>query len=101
MTRHIKVTHMSSRQLSVTQNNWSSDGDDQVKNDPDVKNWIKEINKDFDPKTKTVTDDTEKKEEAPSSNAKNVSQLLSELYGEAETGTGSKENFSSVGEYLH
>ena len=99
MTRQRTVFH-SVRQLRVTQTKWTSDGDDQFKNDPDVKKWMNEINKDFDSKSKTVTED-QIKEETPSSNAKNVSQLLSALYGEAETKSGNKDNFSSIGEYLH
>ena len=98
LTRQRTVVHPV-RQFRVTQIKRTSDGDDQFKNDPDVKKWINEINKDFDSKSKTVTED-QIKEETPSSNAKSVSQLLSALYGEAETKSGNKENFSSVGEYL-
>ena len=100
MTRQRTVTNMSVRQLRVTRIKWSGDDDNQVRNDPDAKKWLNEINKDFDSKSKTVTED-HKEEETPSSNAKNVSELLSALYGEAETKSGNKENFSSVGEYLH
>ena len=98
LTRQRTVFHQV-RQFRVTQIKRTSDGDDQFKNDPDVKKWMNEINKDFDSKSKTVTEDQIK--ETPSSNAKNVSQLLSALYGEAETKSGNKENFSSVGKYLH
>ena len=97
--RTVPVIHSSVRQFSVTRMKYSSDGDDQIKQDQDVKKWMQESNKDFDQKTKPVTDDL-KKEETPSSKAKNVSQLLSELYGEAETKSDTTDNFSSVGEYL-
>ena len=96
--RTVPVIHSSVRQFSLTRMKWNSDGDDQIKNDQDVKKWMQEINKDFDKKTKPVTDDP-KKEETPSSKAKNVSQLLSELYGEADTKSDTTESFSSVGEY--
>ena len=99
MTRQRTVFHPV-RQFKVTQIKRTSDGDDQFKNDPDVKKWMNEINKDFESKSKTVTED-QMEQETPSSNAKNVSQLLSALYGEAETKSGNKENFSSVGKYLH
>ena len=100
MTRQRTVIHTSVRKLRVTRIKWSGDDDGQVKNDPDVKKWLNEINTDFDSNPKTLTED-HKKEETPSSNAKNVSELLSALYGEAETKSDNKENFSSVGEYLH
>ena len=97
--RTVPVIHSSVRQFSVTRMKCSSDGDDQIKQDQDVKKWMQEINKDFNQKARPVTYDP-KKEETPSSKAKNVSQLLSELYGEAETKSDTTDNFSSVGEYL-
>ena len=61
--------------------------DVRMKNDPDVKQYLKELHSDFDNQVKKATDSKE---------SKNVQQLLSELYGETDTAT-EKENFSSVG----
>ena len=93
--------------------------EDDVKNDPDVKNLLREINRAFDDKNKLVKhseEHTDKKEaalnnekhnedhavnkEAASDNVaagKNISQLLSELYGEEGE---KKDTYSSVGELM-
>eukprot|EP00092_Neocalanus_flemingeri_P079963 GFUD01099665.1.p1 GENE.GFUD01099665.1~~GFUD01099665.1.p1 ORF type:complete len:345 (+),score=127.25 GFUD01099665.1:37-1071(+) len=87
--------------------------DDFLKDDPDVKKLLSEINKDFDHKKKPAKP-SEQPDDAENSNndvknntnddknntnvsgGKNVSQLLSELYGGEEE---KKDKFSSVGGY--
>lgn len=76
--------------------------DDDIKNDPEVKNLLNEINQDFKVAIKEdkSSDVVESSNESPKDNVssgKNISQLLSELYGEAE---GEKqEKISSIGGY--
>jgi len=78
--------------------------DDELKNDPDVKNILKEFQSDFKDIIKQeehIVDDkvTENSNETPqnnSSSGKNISQLLSELYG---TQAEKKETYSSIGGY--
>ena len=99
MSQHRTGIHTPVRQMRLTRVELNSDGDDHIKNDPDVKKWMNEIKKDFDPKTKPKTVVDHPKEETTSlSSTKNVSQLLSELYGEADNKASSNEKFSSVGE---
>jgi len=75
--------------------------DDDIKNDPEVKSFLKEINKDFGAKNKPEEKTDEQKPRTEGSTdsvtaGKNISQLLSELYGsEGEK----KDTFSSVGGY--
>ena len=74
--------------------------DDDIKNDPEVKSFLKEINKDFGTKNKPEEKTDEQKPSTEGSTdsgtaGKNISQLLSELYGsEGEK----RDTFSSVGE---
>ena len=76
--------------------------DDDIKNDPEVKSFLKEINKDFGSKNKPEEKTDEQKSSTEGSTdsvtaGKNISQLLSELYGsEGEK----KDSFSSVGELV-
>jgi len=79
--------------------------DDDLKNDPDVKDILKEFKSDFKDIIKQeehVADDkvTESSTETPpnnSSSGKNISQLLSELYGTQEEKKGTP--YSSIGGY--
>lgn len=76
--------------------------DDELKNDPYVKNILKEFQSDFKEEVKQeepIIDnkDSETSAETPpnnSSSGKNISQLLSELYG---TDGEKKETYSSIG----
>jgi len=83
-----------------TSSNLSIDDKD-IKSDPDVKNILKEINKAFDntpskkPDISIPNSSTEEAKDTVKTN-KNISQLLSELYGED---TDKKEALSSVGGY--
>jgi len=78
--------------------------DDELKNDPYVKNILKEFQSDFKEEVKQeepIIDnkDSETSAETPpnnSSSGKNISQLLSELYG---TDGEKKETYSSIGGY--
>ena len=85
ISNNISLRAFSHTKLQLCRN--KNEEDDQMKNDPDVKQYLKELHSDFDNKVKKATDSKE---------SKNVQQLLSELYGETDTATG-KENFSSVG----
>lgn len=82
--------------------------DEDLKNDPDVKKLLSEINKDFEVKseitkpheeetvsTREMSDDIKDTKENVNS-GKNISQLLSELYSEE---VEPKDKFSSVGGY--
>ena len=93
--------------------------DDDMKNDPDVKNLLREINRAFDDKIKPdkhseehtdnkeaasnyekQSEDNADNKEAATDNVtagKNISQLLSELYGEE---VEKKDTYSSVGEMM-
>ena len=76
--------------------------DDDIKNDHEVKSFLKEINKDFGAKNKSEENPDEQKLRTEGSTdsvtaGKNISQLLSELYrSEGEK----KDTFSSVGELV-
>jgi len=78
-----------------------SDGP-KFKNDPDVKKLVSELHKDFENKQviKDSENDKELNSDNDTKNSKNVSQLLTELYGETEKSSASQnENYSSVGGY--
>ena len=85
ISNNISLRAFSQTKLQLCRN--KNEEDDRMKNDPDVKQYLKELHSDFDNKVKKATDSKE---------SKNVQQLLSELYGETDTAT-EKENFSSVG----
>jgi len=85
-----------------------------IKNDPDVKNILREMNKDFDDKKKSeknseqptyeketiMNEENQNEENADGKKVaagNNISQLLSELYGEEEE--EKKDAYSSVGGY--
>jgi len=81
--------------------------DDGIKNDPDVKKLLREISRDFDDKNKPAKPSEESADNNANKDAvkdngnnvsggKNISQLLSELYGGEDEKKG---NFSSVGGY--
>ena len=89
--------HQSVRTFSLSSARLSSDegdADSKLKNDPEVKKILATIQEDFKPANKTEEPETPK-------SVKNVSDLLSEIYGEAaesDTKEEAKKNkFSSVG----
>ena len=91
------------RNLSLTSKRLSSDSDEEIKNNPDVKKFLNEIHKDFDNKDKVkhpVAPESDVPKESPPA-GKNVSQLLSELYGQTEKAEAApdkeNQNFSSIG----
>ena len=76
-----------------------SDGP-KFKNDPDVKKLVSELHKDFESKQviKDSEDDSKMNFPNDKENSKNVSQLLTELYGETDKSPASQnDTFSSVG----
>ena len=91
------------RNLSLTSKRLSSDSDEEIKNNPDVKKILNEIHRDFDNKDKVkhpVAPGSDVLKESPPA-GKNVSQLLSELYGQTEKAEAApdkeNQNFSSIG----
>ena len=95
-TKHSLVfrTHQRSVHLGLCRLN----SDDQFKNDPDIKQIVKDIHSDFDDKPSNNEDEMKKDD---SSSKKSVSELLSELYGEDNVKQDStKDKFSSVGGYV-
>ena len=97
--------HQNVRMFSLGSARLSDDGDSKFKNDPEVKKILSTIQEDFKPPDKTVKSGSNDKDpDSPKSN-KNVTDLLSELYGDAELKSESsnsneekKSKFSSVGE---
>ena len=97
--------HQNIRMFSLGSARLSDDGDSKFKNDPEVKKILSTIQEDFKPPDKKVkSGSTDKDPDSPKSN-KNVTDLLSELYGDAELTSDSsnsneekKSKFSSVGE---
>ena len=76
-----------------------SDGP-KFKNDPDVKKLVSELHKDFESKQVIKDNEDDSKMNFPNDkeNSKNVSQLLTELYGETDKSPASQnDTFSSVG----
>ena len=88
------------RNFSLTSKRLSSDSDEEIKNNPDVKKILNEIHRDFDNKDKvkhSVAPESDAPRESPPA-GKNVSQLLSELYGQTEAAPDKEnQNFSSIG----
>ena len=100
LRRQLQVSrlHQSVRSFSLSSVRLSEEdgGDSKLKNDPEVKKLLANIQEDFKSINKT------EKPETPKS-AKNVSDLLSEIYGEAAESDKKEEEenknkFSSVGE---
>ena len=97
--------HQSVRTFSLASARYSDDGDGQFKNDPDVKKILSKIQEDFKPPDKTELTEEPTKTVNPKS-SKNVSDILSELYGSADSTGESKDDdknqkkVSSVGEIL-
>ena len=95
--RQIQVSlRQSVRTFSLGSLRFSDEDDSKFKNDPEVKKIMSKIQEDFNP--------TDKKGDSDPKSSRNVTDLLSELYGEAEvtdTSQGRKEEkgkkFSSVG----
>ena len=90
LSNNVSLRAFSQSKLQFCSNKTEVDDDNKLKNDPDVKQYLKELHSDFDPKVKKNTETRE---------AKNVQQVLSELYG--ETDTTEKKNYSSVGMHMH
>jgi len=88
------------RGFVTSASSWCKDED--IKDDPDVKKLLREISKDFEANKKHVknsieTDETNKNENTEKVvSGKNISELLSELYGEEGE---HQDKFSSVGGY--
>ena len=95
--RQIQVSlRQSVRTFSLGSLRFSDEDDSKFKNDPEVKKIMSKIQEDFNP--------TDKKGDSDPKSSRNVTDLLSELYGEAEvtdTSQSRKEEkgkkFSSVG----
>jgi len=97
--------HHSVRAFSVSSAHYSDDGDSKLKNDPDIKKFLSTIQEDF--KSTDKTKEPESNETGTPKSSKNVSDLLSELYGDADLTSQSPSNdkqekskFSSVGGYV-
>ena len=89
--------HQSVRTFSLSSARLSDEeaGDSRLKNDPEVKKLLAKIQEDFQSDNKTEEPETPK-------SVKNVSDLLSEIYGEAAESDNKEEEkknkFSSVGQ---
>ena len=89
-------------QISTSFNLFCEDKD--FKNDPDIKQFMKEINSDFKVDTRTKSEfTTNYNEDEPSNDIKkeaisqkNISQLLSEIYG--DTTSDREDTSTSIGE---
>ena len=99
LRRRFQVSlHQSVRTFSLSSARLSSDegdGDSKLKNDPEVKKLLATMQEDFKTVNKTEEPETPK-------SVKNVSDLLSEIYGEAAESDKKEEEdkknkFSSVG----